>query len=340
MLDSAGTSGLDVQQILDQSIDAVISIGPNNHITYFNAAAERLWGYRAQDVIGENVKMLIPQEMRSNHDSWVDRHRKDGQDRIVGSSRDVQLERKDGSKLWVSLSLSEVKSPGGNSHYTAFVRDISEERNARNLVTQTLEQTIDAVVIIDEHNTVTFFNAAAEKLWGYRRNEVVGKNVKMLVPPEMQGNHDGFVNRHRETEENRIVGKGRVVPIHRKNGEVGQALLSLSRISEEGRGNRYTAFIKDITAERRKTEETLVVMQSMLAEIADATNGIEAVAKQTNMLSVNATIEAARAGEAGRGFGIVAIEIRKLSEEVREITQRISDVAERGQGAINDLKAT
>jgi PAS domain S-box-containing protein len=334
------TTNLDMRQILDQTIDGVVTIGPDNHVTYFNAAAERLWGYAASEVIGQNVKMLIPQVMRGDHDAWVDRHRKDSIDRIVGSSREVQMERKDGHKLWVSLSLSEVKAGSGQSHYTAFVRDISEQRNARTLVEQTLEQTIDAVVTIDEHNIVTFFNAAAEKLWGYRRAEVIGQNVKMLVPPEMQGNHDGFVNRHRETEENRIVGKSRIVPIHRKNGSVAQALLSLSRIAQDGGGNRYTAFLKDMTVDRQKTEETLAVMHAMLKEISDATKGIESVAKQTNLLSVNATIEAARAGDTGRGFAVVAVEIRKLSDQVRDITQRISSVAEKGQEAISELKSS
>ena len=64
---------------------------------------------------------------------------------------------------------------------------------------QILEQAIDAVVSIDENNLVTLYNAAAERLWGYSKSEVIGKNVKMLVPREIQSKHDALVNVTRQT---------------------------------------------------------------------------------------------------------------------------------------------
>ncbi len=94
------------QQALSQSIIAVITINEKNIVTFFNQAAEKLWGYQRDEVIGHNVAMLIPADLRDNHDSFVNRHRNTGEDRIVGSSREVQLQRKDGIKVWVQLSLS------------------------------------------------------------------------------------------------------------------------------------------------------------------------------------------------------------------------------------------
>ena len=165
-------------------------------MTFFNAAAERLWGLAAEDVLGRNVRMLVPGEYREQHDQFVNANRETRIDKIVGTSRDVHVERADGTKVWANLSLSRVDL-GDRIHYTAFVKDIAEQKRAQEFVWQTLEQALDAVVAIDHQNCVTFFNAAAERLWGFDRKEVVGENVRMLVPQEFRADHDGFVNANR-----------------------------------------------------------------------------------------------------------------------------------------------
>lgn len=240
-------------QILDQTIDAVVSIDEKNLVTYYNAAAEKLWGYTRDEVIGKNVKMLVPHAIQANHDNYVNNNRSTGQDKIVGTFREVELERKNGEKTWASLSLSRVQS-GKKICYTAFVRDISSERNAREQINQTLEQTIDAVVTIDGKNNVTFFNKAAERLWGYTREEVLGKNVKMLVPAIIQPNHDNLVNANRTTGVDKIVGTSREVSIERKDGRKVWGGLSLSKL-HVGDQIMYTAFVKDVTKEVEQREQ-------------------------------------------------------------------------------------
>ena len=87
-------------------------------------------------------------------------------------------------------------------------RDMHEQ-----ILVQTLEQAIDAVVVIDERNRLMLYNAAAETLWGWPRNEVLGRNVGMLVPHGIRAAHDGYVDANRATGVNRIVGtsdKGKI----------------------------------------------------------------------------------------------------------------------------------
>ncbi|TVP90334.1 MAG: PAS domain S-box protein, partial [Pseudomonadaceae bacterium] len=232
-------------QVLEQAIDAIVSINTRNEVVFFNAAAERLWGLARQDVLGKNVKMLVPVDIQAKHDDLIDANRRTGVDKIVGTSREVLVERADGRKVWANLSLSKVKL-GSSITYTAFVKDITNERNAREAIQQTLEQAIDAVVSIDEHNNITFYNLAAAKLWGYSRDEVVGKNVKMLVPHNIQPKHDELVNANRSTGVDRIVGTSREVEIERKDGSTLWGSLSLSKVQLEGK-ILYTAFIKDVT---------------------------------------------------------------------------------------------
>lgn len=269
-----------LEDVLEQCIDAVVSIDENNIVTFYNPAAEKLWGYTKDEVIGNNVKMLVPQVHQSKHDNYVNANRTSGIDKIVGTSRDVTVEQKNGNIIWANLSLSKV-TIGGKITYTAFVKDITKQKENHEIITQTLEQSIDAVVTIDDQNRVTFFNSSAERLWGYEAREVVGNNVKMLVPKIIQAQHDNFVNANRETRVDKIVGTSREVDIERKDGTVLYASLSLSRIELDGR-MLYTAFLKDVTDEvqRRKEFEVLSLVANETANsviITDANGQIEYV---------------------------------------------------------------
>ncbi|MEQ3639352.1 MAG: PAS domain S-box protein [Alteromonas sp.] len=253
------------KQALSQSILAVVTIDENNNITFYNDAAAKMWGYAPSEVLGKNIKMLVPREHQSNHDSYVNTHRNTNVNKIVGSSREVELETKSGQRIWVQLALSQV-IVGGKKHYTAFVRDVTEEREAREIVEQTLEQALDAVVCINERNEVTLFNASAEKFWGYRREEVIGKNVKMLVPQAIQANHDNYVNANRETGQDKIVGTSREVRVERKDGKELWGRLSLSKVRLADR-TLYTAFVRDVTEEVEQRE-----LQRMLSLVANETD--------------------------------------------------------------------
>ncbi len=279
---STNNNDLQLKEVLEQAIDAVVSIDANNNVTFFNAAAEKLWGYSRSEVLEKNVKMLVPFEIQANHDNYVNQNRNTGVDKIVGTSRDVEIFRKDGTKLWGNLSLSKV-TVNGQIHYTAFVKDITLVKQAQEIINQTLEQALDAVVSIDTNNNVTFYNKAAEKLWGYSRDEVLGKNVKMLVPVGIQSRHDDFVNHNRLTGENKIVGTSREIEIPRKDGSTLWGNLSLSKLNI-GEEVHYTAFVRDVTEEvnNRETFKRLSLVANETDNsviITDAERRIEYVNK-------------------------------------------------------------
>lgn len=252
--------------VLEQAMDAVVSIDTQNNVTFFNAAAETLWRMPREKILGRNVKALVPQLMRHNHDDMIERNRTTGENRIVGTMREVKIERADNTECTVGLTLSKVIT-GEGICYTAFLKDISALKAAEVRLRETLEQALDAVVEIDSENNVVFFNPAAERLWGYRKDEVIGHNVDMLVPPQHRAHHDELVNRNRRTGVNKIVGTSREVEFERKDGEKRWASLSLSKIPRDDGTITYTAFLRDITEELARREHF-----RLLSLVADETD--------------------------------------------------------------------
>ncbi len=132
-----------------------------------------------------------------------------------------------------------------------------------------LDTVPDAMIVIDERGTMQSFSAAAERQFGYTAAEMIGKNVKMLMPSPYRENHDGYLTRYLQTGERRIIGIGRVVVGERKGGSTFPMELS---VGEMRSGNRrfFTGFIRDLT-ERQKSETRLQELQSELVHISRLT---------------------------------------------------------------------
>lgn len=240
-------------ETLENAPQAVLVINERGVVTLFNAAAEKLWGHKKGDIIGQPSTRLIAESKIKDATKQE------------GILHETQLAHASGGIFWAELAVSTVKSNGSAQH-TLFVRDVTQERFGRETMSQSLEQSMDAVVSIDEHNNVTAFNKAAEKMWGYHRTEVIGNNVKMLVPHDIQLQHDGFVDRNRKTGENRIVGSYREVTVPRKDGTSLWGQAAISKIDLDGHIT-YTAFFKDVTEEVEKREK-----MEMLSLVADKAN--------------------------------------------------------------------
>lgn len=115
------------RSILRTTVDAIITIDNRGTVRSFNKAAEDLFQYQSSEVIGENVKMLMPQPYRREHDDYIDNYHRTGDRKIIGIGREVTGKRKDGSTFPMYLAVSEVNV---NNHrlYTGIIRDISEQR--------------------------------------------------------------------------------------------------------------------------------------------------------------------------------------------------------------------
>ncbi|MBI5860980.1 MAG: PAS domain S-box protein [Rhodocyclales bacterium] len=116
-----------LQAILDTVVDGVITIDGRGTVQTLNPAAEHVFGYAVAEVLGRNVKMLMPEPYHSQHDEYLEHFRVTGEARIIGIGREVIGKRKDGSTFPLELAVSEMML-GGERHYTGIVRDITERK--------------------------------------------------------------------------------------------------------------------------------------------------------------------------------------------------------------------
>ncbi|QFU14781.1 hybrid sensor histidine kinase/response regulator [Microvirga thermotolerans] len=143
------------------------------------------------------------------------------------------------------------------------------EREAR--LRSILETVPEALITIDEEGTIESFSRSAEALFGYGAEEVIGSNVRILMPPPYREQHDGYLRRYRETGQRRIIGIGRVVSALRKDGTVFPIELAVGEV-RVGDRSIYTGFIRDLTASQ-KIEQQLRQAQKMEA-VGQLTGGI------------------------------------------------------------------
>ena len=134
-----------------------------------------------------------------------------------------------------------------------------------------LETTVDAIITIDIQGIVQTFNAAAEKIFGYRAEEVIGNKINMLMPEPYQSEHDGYIGRYLETGTPKIIGTGRQVTGLRKDGTEFPMELAVSEVPLKDK-KVFTGIVRDMT-ERILLEEQLV-QSAKLAAVGKLVSGI------------------------------------------------------------------
>jgi PAS domain S-box-containing protein len=308
-----------LQAVVDTAVDGVIAIDAHGTVLMFNPACERMFGYRCEDVLGQNVKMLMPEPYQSGHDSYLRNYRESGVRQIIGIGREVLGRKKTGATFPMDLSVGEAFEDG-KPIFVGIIRDLTERKAAEKALRESsermravVETAVDGVILIDAFANILMFNPACERLFGYAAREVIGQNVRVLMPDPYRSEHDSYIARYRKTGEARIIGSGREVSGRRKDGSTFPMDISVGEAKQEGE-SIFVGMIHDLTS-RKRTEEQLVQAQKM-ETVGQLSGGI--AHDFNNLLTVIL-------GNAE------ALGVRlKEREDLRHLADNIADAAERG----------
>jgi len=246
----------------------ISSVADGGRIVEANPAYQKMTGYSAAELRERTIFDLThPEDLEANRRLYAEMG--------TGWRNSYQIEkrfvRKDGSIFWGRLTAYPLRNASGQAtHHIGLVEDVSEHRRSQEALLETtgrleavLNAALDGIVLIDPSGIIRLVNPAVPKMFDYSQEELLGENVKILMPAPWREEHDGYLAHFRETGEARIIGIGRQVEGRRRDGSTFPLDLAVSEVRYGGE-LFYLGTVHDIT-ERRQLEAEVRQSQKMEA---------------------------------------------------------------------------
>ncbi len=252
---------------LDSALDCIITMDAAGRVREFNPASERVFGFTRAEAIGQELaELIIPPRTRERHRQGLAHYLKTGEGPLLGKLIEIEALRRDGAEILVQLAITALEVDG-SPIFTAYLRDITERRRAEDAnrrLAAIIESFGDAIISKNLNEVITSWNEEAERLFGYRADEIIGKPISTLVPSERYDEELRIIERLRRGE--RIVRYDTIGC--RKDGTLLDISLAVSPIKDEsGQVIGASRIARDITERVRndRRRATQYMVASLLA---------------------------------------------------------------------------
>jgi PAS domain S-box-containing protein len=323
---------------------AIFTIDTEGHVVSWNSGAENLFGYAEGEVLGQDFGVIFPPEDRAAN---VPEH-EIACAAASGRATDERWHiRKDGTRFFASGVLAPIYDGDTKLRgFTKIARDITERKQAEEAVREAavrlkaiVDTAVDGIITIGEDGTVDSMNLAAERIFGFTRDEVVGSNITTLMPEPFRSEHAGYLTAYLTTGHKRIIGSVREVVGLRKDGSTFPMELA---VSETRLGTRriFTGIVRDITefksalAERTRLVAELGAERALLNSLLDkAPVGLGFFDPELHILRINPALAEMSGLTSGDHLGLTLQEA--LPELASGFSESLGDVLSTGQSIIN-----
>ena len=278
--------------VLEAAPIGMLVIDVDGRITFVNAHIERLFGYERSELIGVPLERLLPSRVREKHAHSRADFMKAPQARAMGMGRDLYGLRKDGVEVPVEIGLSPVVIEQG-SFVLSSVVEITERKRSEERFRLALEAAPTGMILVDDSGSISLVNAQVEILFGYRREELIGRKIEMLVPERFRSHHPQFRAGFRQAPETRPMGRGRELYGLRKDGSEMPIEIGLNPLTTSD-GDFVLSSIADVSARKQSVQQlkeqsaalaaTLQEREVLLQEIHHRVkNNLQIIASLVNM---------------------------------------------------------
>lgn len=250
--------------VFEHSVDAIVILDPDSRIVSWSKGAEMMFGYKAEEVVGRPFNILLPEGL-------VEKCRENFKKAILdGFAKDIESVRitKDGKKVLVDQTLTSIYSEGELVGFVSIMRDITKKKETETKLMEVCEElekktkellasqkeleylarivetSNDAIYSVDSEGKIRSWNRTAERLFGWKKEEIIGKDSSLLLPEEIKNETELIIRRIREGEKELRFETRRLT----KNGEVISVEVTISPVGDSG----FSVIVRQISGDFEK----------------------------------------------------------------------------------------
>lgn len=238
--------------VIDAAPNAMIMVNATGDIVLVNVQAERMFGYSRAELLGSKLEMLVPARYRGGHEALRNAYFTHPNVRSMGAGRDLYGLRKDGGEVPIEIGLNPLRTDE-SMFVLASIIDITERKRSQDRLRLVVDAAPNVMLMTNDKGVITLINQQAEKMFGYKREEMLGQPLDMLVPPRFRGHHEGYRRSYFAKPATRAMGAGRDLYGLRKDGSEVPIEIGLNPLHTD-EGLFVLASIIDIT-ERKGIEQ-------------------------------------------------------------------------------------